>query len=76
MNPDPSYEGFLGNLFPIKDQVRNQTFISGDDFDITQFMGMLTGLANGAKGYANFKLIIVDNGGQTGTETLQLLINQ
>lgn len=76
VNPDPSYEGFLGNLFPIKDQVRNQTFISGDTFDITQFMGMLSGLANGAKGYANFKLIIVDNGGQTGSETLQLLINQ
>lgn len=76
VNPDPSYEGFLGNLFPIKDQVRNQTFISGDTFDITQFMGMLAGLANGAKGYANFKLIIVDNGGQTGSETLQLLINQ
>lgn len=76
VNPDPSYEGFLGNLFPIKDQVRNQTFISGDDFDITQFMGMLAGLANGAKGYANFKLSIVDNNGQPGTETLQLLINQ
>lgn len=76
VNPDPSYEGFLGNLFPIKDQVRNQTFISGDDFDITQFMGMLAGLANGAKGYANFKLSIVDNNGQPGEETLQLLINQ
>lgn len=76
VNPDPSYEGFLGNLFPIKDRVRNQTFISGDDFDITQFMGMLAGLANGAKGYANFKLSIVDNNGQPGEETLQLLINQ
>lgn len=76
VNPDPSYEEFLGNLFPIKDQVRNQTFISGDTFDITEFMGMLAGLANGGQGYANFKLSIVDNNGQPGEETLQLLINQ
>lgn len=76
VNPDPSYEAFLGNLFPIKEQVRNQTYISGDTFDITQFMSMLAGLANGEKGYANFKLTITDNNGTVGEETLQLLINQ
>ncbi len=76
VNPDPSYEEFLGNLFPIKDQVKDQTFISGDTFDITQFMGMLIGLSGGGKGYANFKLSITDNSGRTGEETLQLLINQ
>lgn len=75
VDPDPSYEGTLGNLFPIKDQVRNQTLISGDVFDITEFMGMLAALANGETGYANFKLSVVDNNGQSGTETLQLLIN-
>ena len=76
VNPEPSYEEFLGNLFPIKDQVKDQTFISGDTFDITQFMGMLIGLSGGGKGYANFKLSITDNSGRTGEETLQLLINQ
>lgn len=76
VNPDPSYEGFLGNLFPIKEQVKDQTYISGDTFDITEFMGMLAGLANGDKGYANFRMCITDNNGQTGVETLQLLINQ
>lgn len=76
VNPDPSYADFLGNLFPTKDQVLNQTYISGDTFDITQFMGLLIALASGDAGYAYFTLNVIDNNGQSCTETLRLLINQ
>lgn len=76
VNPDPSYEEFLSSLFPVRDQVEGQTYISGDVFDITEFLPVLAMLAGEEVGYANFVLTVTDTKDRTTVETMQLLINQ
>lgn len=76
VNPDPSYEEFLSALFPVREQVEGQTYISGDNFDITEFLPILAMLAGEEVGYANFVLTVTDTKDRTTVETMQLLINQ
>ncbi len=72
INPGESYETFLATYFPTRDQVKGQTYISGEDFNITNFMPMI--LMLGETGYANFQLTVVDEAGLKTVKTLQLLV--
>ncbi len=72
INPGESYEGFLSTYFPTRDKVKGQTYISGENFNITDFMPMI--LALGQTGYANFQLTVTDEAGLTTVKTLQLLV--
>lgn len=57
--------------FPVRDQVRNQTYVP---FDITNFMSMILDL--GMPGYFNFHLTVTDNQGNSTTRTVKLTVSE
>ena len=75
VNPGEFGDKLVGLGFPVKEAVTNAE--NGElNFDITDFMPALIGVANGEKCYANFVMNVTDNNGVTTEATLQLLINQ
>ncbi|MBQ8307353.1 MAG: DUF4493 domain-containing protein [Alistipes sp.] len=72
VNPLDGYRDFLGNFFPIEDEVLGQTYIAKEQFDISRFMGMI--LALGETGEVNFQLTVIDEAGLEAVKTLKLLV--